>query len=110
MKNFVCLIIFTLSLNIFSQDRLIFDVRTLPEWEQKKLENIQLVEWQNLLSRLDNMNVLKDHEILLFCRSGNRSGKAKKILEENGFTNVKNLGSIEMASKFLNQPIIINNK
>jgi len=34
----------------------------------------------------------------------------KKILEENGFTNVKNLGSIEMASKFLNQPIIINNK
>ena len=64
MKNFVYLIIFTLSLNIFSQDRFIFDVRTQPEWEQKKLENIQLVEWQNLLSRVDDMKILKDHEII----------------------------------------------
>jgi rhodanese-related sulfurtransferase len=29
----------------------------------------------------------------VFCRSGNRSGKAKAILEANGFTNVSNGGS-----------------
>jgi len=33
----------------------------------------------------------------------------KKILEENGYTNIKNLGSIEEAGLYLNLPILINN-
>jgi rhodanese-related sulfurtransferase len=31
--------------------------------------------------------------IVVFCRSGNRSGQAKRILEENGFKNVTNGGT-----------------
>lgn len=33
----------------------------------------------------------KDDEIVLYCRSGNRSGIATQILEQMGFKNVKNL-------------------
>ncbi len=33
----------------------------------------------------------KDDEIVLYCRSGNRSGIAAQILEQMGFKNVKNL-------------------
>ncbi len=34
---------------------------------------------------------LKDHEVFLYCRSGNRSGQACLILETMGFTNVVNV-------------------
>lgn len=33
----------------------------------------------------------KDDEVVLYCRSGNRSGQATLILEQLGFQNVKNL-------------------
>ncbi len=34
---------------------------------------------------------LKDEEVVLYCRSGNRSMQACMLLEMAGFTNVKNL-------------------
>jgi rhodanese-related sulfurtransferase len=33
----------------------------------------------------------KSDEVILYCRSGNRSGQATLILEQLGFQNVKNL-------------------
>jgi rhodanese-related sulfurtransferase len=33
----------------------------------------------------------KEDEVILYCRSGNRSGQATLILEQLGFQNVKNL-------------------
>ena len=33
----------------------------------------------------------KDEELVLYCRSGNRSGQAALILEGMGFTNVINV-------------------
>jgi rhodanese-related sulfurtransferase len=33
----------------------------------------------------------KDDEVVLYCRSGNRSGQAALILEQLGFQNAKNL-------------------
>lgn len=34
---------------------------------------------------------------MLYCRSGNRAGQAKTLLEEAGFTNVVNAGGIDDA-------------
>jgi rhodanese-related sulfurtransferase len=34
---------------------------------------------------------LKDQEIIIYCRSGNRSGQACMVLESLGFTNVINV-------------------
>ena len=50
--------------------------------------------------------VSNNEEILLYCRSGNRSGKAKLILEELGYTNIRNIGGIEDASKNLDLKIV----
>jgi len=48
------------------------------------------------LGRIKNMDVdqlesLKNQEIICYCRSGNRSGQACQILDMLGFTNTKNL-------------------
>jgi rhodanese-related sulfurtransferase len=48
------------------------------------LGNIQLMQ-------IDELEHLKNEEIIIYCRSGNRSGQACMILEMAGFTNVKNL-------------------
>ena len=99
-----------MSFNLLADDKLVIDVRTLPEWEKNRIDNALLIEWQDLLTAVNKMDIKKNREILLFCRSGNRSGKAKKILEENGYTNVKNLGSIQDAGNFLKLPVIYNNQ
>jgi len=37
----------------------------------------------------DEIDDLKDKEIILYCRSGNRSGQAAMFLEMMGFTNTR---------------------
>ncbi|MEF1216113.1 rhodanese-like domain-containing protein, partial [Vibrio alginolyticus] len=37
----------------------------------------------------------KDQAIVLYCRSGNRSGKAYQYLQSQGFTNLHNAGGFE---------------
>jgi rhodanese-related sulfurtransferase len=39
----------------------------------------------------EDIEDLKDEEVICYCRSGNRSGQAALYLEQFGFTNVKNL-------------------
>lgn len=41
--------------------------------------------------QVDAIEDLKDEEVIIYCRSGNRSGQACLILQTMGFTNVKNL-------------------
>lgn len=48
------------------------------------------------LSKIQTMEVeeledLKEQEVICYCRSGNRSGQACMILENMGFKNTKNL-------------------
>lgn len=36
----------------------------------------------------------KDQKIYIYCKSGARAGKAKTTLENNGYTNVENIGGL----------------
>ncbi len=40
---------------------------------------------------VDELDAMKDEEVIVYCRSGNRSGQACLLLETMGFKNVKNL-------------------
>jgi len=45
--------------------------------------------------QLSQLEKIKEEEIVIHCRSGARSGNAKKFMETNGFTQVRNvLGGI----------------
>ena len=82
----------------------VVDVRTEAEWDTGHLEGALHIEWQNILNI--SSDIQKDEEIFLYCRSGNRSGKATKILVDAGYLNAKNAGSIEDASELLDIKII----
>ena len=82
----------------------VIDVRTEAEWDTGHLEGALHIEWQDILNI--SSDIQKDEEIFLYCRSGNRSGKATKILIDAGYINAKNAGSIEDVSELLGIKII----
>jgi rhodanese-related sulfurtransferase len=67
------------------------DVREPSEHEEFNIggELIPLGKIQTL--EVDQLETLKDQELICYCRSGNRSGQACQILDMLGFTNTKNL-------------------
>jgi len=73
----------------------IIDVRTKEEWDSGHIEGANHIPLKNLSNKIDEFTKDYNEEILLYCRSGNRSGKAKKLLDEIGYTNTKNLGGIK---------------
>ncbi len=68
----------------------LLDVRNPDEYE---LDNIgaKLIPLGDLPDRLDELEDWKDEEVLVHCRSGKRSAMAQQILEQNGFSNVRNV-------------------
>ena len=52
--------------------------------------------------QIDEIEDLKDEEVIFYCRSGNRSGQAAMFLEAMGFQNTKNLagGMLAWQDKF----------
>ena len=83
----------------------VIDVRTEAEWDTGHLEGALHIEWQDILS-IQDKTIPKDEAIYLYCRSGNRSGKATSILQNLGYKNVTNIGGIQSASANLNIPIV----
>ena len=80
---------------------LIIDVRTPTEWDRGHLPNAKHIEWQNIGEEITEVTNDKHSKIYVYCRSGNRSGKAKLILEQLGYSNVINAGGINEAQSFI---------
>jgi rhodanese-related sulfurtransferase/thiol-disulfide isomerase/thioredoxin len=72
---------------------LILDVRTPNEYYSGHIANAVLIPLQQLSQRLPEIQQYKDKDILIYCRSGNRSTVASEILIEDGFKKLYNLRS-----------------
>ena len=83
---------------------IVIDVRTPDEWSAGHLEGTKNIEWQDILNIKNSVS--KDEQIYLYCRSGNRSGRATQILIDAGYLNVTNAGSLEQASNLLNLKVV----
>ncbi len=71
----------------------IVDVRMAEEYDEGHIESSINIPLQTLA---DSIESLKHYEkVIVICRSGRRSAKAKAELEEAGFTNVYNGGGWE---------------
>lgn len=76
----------------------ILDVRNPPEIEICKIEGSTVIPLPDLPSRFQELDA--DTEMVVHCKSGMRSQKAIAFLQQQGFTNLKNLtgGILEWAS------------
>ena len=87
--------------SLVKSNAFLVDVRTPQEFAEGNVPgsvNIPLDQVLNQLAKFKN----KQH-IVVFCRSGNRSGQAKFILEQNGFTNVTNGGTWQTVTSILEE-------
>lgn len=76
----------------------IVDVRTPAEYatgHYPGATNIPLAEIPNRLADFGP----RDKPIVLYCRSGNRSGQAQRLLQHAGFTDVTNAGGLSDLQK-----------
>ncbi|MVT09255.1 rhodanese-like domain-containing protein [Chitinophaga tropicalis] len=73
------------------EDLNIVDVREPHEHAEFNIGGILVPLGEIRAMQVDELEELKDKEVIVYCRSGNRSGQAAMILETMGFENVKNL-------------------
>tara|TARA_B100001964_G_scaffold211434_1_gene246699 strand:- start:115 stop:594 length:480 start_codon:yes stop_codon:yes gene_type:complete len=73
-------------------DFIIVDVRTPAEFKEGHIENSKLLDYYSK-SFVDNLKRLdKTKTYLIYCRSGNRSGKTLVLIKDMGFQEVYNMG------------------
>ena len=85
---------------------MIIDVRTIEEWNAGHLASAQHLQLELVASNITELAPDKDQPIYLYCRSGNRSGQAKTIMEGLGYSQVTNAGGLGEASELLTEQII----
>jgi rhodanese-related sulfurtransferase len=68
----------------------IIDVREEHENEEFNIGG-QLIPLGTLPDHISELDNLKEEEVIVYCRSGNRSGQAKMFMSDMGFTRVRNL-------------------
>ena len=75
---------------ILDNKSVVLDVRTEEEYYGPlgHINGSILIPINELEDRLDELNDYKENTIYVVCRSGNRSGFGKDILNENNFTAV----------------------
>ena len=67
----------------------VLDVRTIEEWNEFHAPNSTLIPLDQLASRLNE--VPRDRQIVVVCRSGNRSQQGRDILLNAGFAQVTSM-------------------
>ncbi len=89
--------------------RTYIDVRTPAEYASGHLPGALNIPLQDMNNRLDELRALGTG-ITTYCRSGNRSGKAKALLEDAGFTDVTNGGGVESLAQQLGVEVVTSGK
>ncbi len=104
MKHFFKITIFLIFVNIvFAQNTIkeevkkylqmgaiVIDVRTPEEFAIGHFKNALNIPYDQMEARIKELESYKNKPIIVYCRSGRRSGIAKEILNAKGFKNVLN--------------------
>lgn len=79
----------------------IVDVRSPWEFESGHVDGARNIPLEEVPYNIDDFKSFKT-PIILYCRSGNRSGMAVSILKQNGLTDIYNGGGLEDVQSLLN--------
>jgi len=87
---------YNMTMNNSYPDLVVLDVRTQSEYESGHIYKSIWIPHTELKGRIGELSGHEDHEVIVYCRSGNRSENASATLESLDFTKVYNmLGGIQ---------------
>ncbi len=72
----------------------LLDVRTFEEHKTERIGNTLLIPVQELEQRVHELDSLENRTIIVYCRSGHRSGVATTLLRKKGFKAISMQGGI----------------
>lgn len=84
----------------------ILDVRTPEEFAEGHLEGAININYRDSNFAKNVVSLDHDAQYIVYCRSGNRSGKSIEIMQQQGFTQLYNAGGVTDASARLGLPIV----
>ncbi|MGC3972751.1 MAG: rhodanese-like domain-containing protein [Pirellulales bacterium] len=87
-------------------DAILLDVRTPEEYAQGHLQGAESLDLNGGQVEAAIPTMDPDAEYYVYCRSGNRSGQAMKLMQQAGIDDVTNLGSLEKAAQTTGLPIV----
>ncbi|HFD80068.1 MAG TPA: rhodanese-like domain-containing protein [Gammaproteobacteria bacterium] len=73
------------------ENALFLDTREDREYKEGHIAGAVHIPLRQLSQRLGELEKYRGRPVILYCRSGNRSGSAGRLLRKNGFENVYNL-------------------
>jgi len=88
-----------------NDDAVVLDVREAADFTNGHIRDAKNVPMSSFKSQLESLTKHKDKPVLAYCRSGNISGKACKILKHSGFSNVHNLAGGILSWQDANLPL-----
>ena len=78
---------------LYQAGSFVLDVRTQEEWDEYHAPNTTLIPLDELEARISELP--KDQDIVVVCRSGNRSQQARDILLNAGFSATSMAGGLK---------------
>jgi phage shock protein E len=84
-----------------SPDSVLIDVRTAEEFAAGAVPGAELIPHEQIASRISAIAPDKDTPIVLYCKSGRRSGIAEESLRAMGYRNLINAGGYEELQRAL---------
>jgi len=85
------------------QDALVIDVRTPREYQSGHIKGALNIPYDTIGDEIAEVAPNKHRKIVLYCRTGRRSGIALNTLRRMGYTNVENAGGYAAFKKSLGQ-------
>lgn len=83
----------------------LIDVRETDEFRGDHIKGAQHIPLGSIPAKLSELEKHKSDQVLLYCRSGNRSSTAANMMVKAGFSNVGHLAGGIMAWKAENYPV-----
>ncbi|MCT4611747.1 MAG: rhodanese-like domain-containing protein [Clostridia bacterium] len=77
-----------------NEDVIILDVRTEEEYNSGYIKDAMLLPLSDIEDKAEDLFKDKKEKILVYCRSGNRSKEASKVLVKLGYENIYEFGGI----------------
>jgi len=86
-----------------SPDVFVLDVREQWEYDEKHIPGVTLIPMNQIPDRLDEIPT--EREVIVTCRTGNRSGQVAEYLRNSGFDNVHNMSGGIVAWEAAGYPV-----